>query len=84
MKPSSMAVVPHPRRLLGKQDLRAGAMRVVVVVAVVGGTEVAALVLNSATTVGQVLQCTVGVARRMARAAGCWSSRQRLRVCPPA
>ena len=57
-----MAVVPHPRRLLGKQDLRAGAMRVVVVVAVVGGTEVAALVLNSATTVGQVLQCTVGVA----------------------
>jgi hypothetical protein len=56
-----MAVVPHPRRLLGKQDLRAGAMRVVVVVAVVGGTEVAALVLNSATTVGQVLQCTVGV-----------------------
>ena len=77
-----MAVVPPPRRLRGKQDLGAGAMRVVV--AAVGGAEVAALVLNRATTVGQVLQCTVGVARRMASAAGCWSSRQRLRVCPPA
>ena len=49
-----------------------------VVVAAVGGAEVAALVLNRATTVGQVLQCTVGAAGGMASDAGCWSSRQRL------
>ena len=49
-----------------------------VVVATIGGAEVAALVLDRTTTVGQVLQRTVGAARRMASAAGCWSFRQRL------
>ena len=49
-----------------------------VVVASISRAEVAALVLDRTTTVGQVLQRTVGAARRMASAAGCWSFRQRL------
>ena len=47
-------------------------------VATLGGAEVAALVLNRTTTVGQVVQCTVGADRRMAGVVGCSSFRQRL------